>query len=196
MLPLPPRTRGRRAAGDGQAGHAASTPAHAGPAAPEPETSSPADPLPPRTRGRRDDPDRSGVQKASTPAHAGPAPTPFRLIRALCLYPRARGAGVRGRPVTAAMTPLPPRTRGRLPLPDPQQRPGASTPAHAGPAVGVDASGRPVRLYPRARGAGGARSTTTILPDPLPPRTRGRPGMTPPSPPTAALYPRARGAGT
>ena len=30
--PLPPRTRGRRAAGDGQAGHAASTPAHAGPA--------------------------------------------------------------------------------------------------------------------------------------------------------------------
>ena len=71
--PLPPRTRGRRAAGDGQAGHAASTPAHAGPAAPEPETSSPADPLPPRTRGRRDDPDRSGVQKASTPAHAGPA---------------------------------------------------------------------------------------------------------------------------
>ena len=152
---------------------------------------------------------------ASTPAHAGPTRCPTGGAAPGRLYPRARGADASNRGVEDVPLPLPPRTRG-------QRQPVVgrivevpSTPAHAGPAVGLQRRPRIRALYPRARGAGRWGGPLGNHTRPLPPRTRGRHWVAGPflcpvastpahagpaatssgSGSRATLYPRARGAG-
>lgn len=62
--------------------------------------------------------------------------------RTRCLYPRARGADFSTESEGEKVSPLPPRTRGRLGVRQAVQHQDASTPAHAGPAAG-SATARP-----------------------------------------------------
>lgn len=103
---------------------------------------------------------------------------------------------------------------GRVPRPPPA--PGASTPAHTGPASWRRPCTATTTLYPRARGADLVRVSDALATFPLPPRTRGRlhlevvgglgqastpahagPARRPPADlARPSLYPRARGAST
>ena len=153
--PLPPRTRGRRPAPCRAEALSASTPAHAGPTRPGvahvtlislyPRARG-ADrarlgmlcicrPLPPRTRGRLGRLFTTFYPPPSTPAHAGPTGGAARTGRRRHLYPRARGADADKPWVAPTDWPLPPRTRGRLPVHAHGYECGASTPAHAGPTL-------------------------------------------------------------
>ena len=92
-------------------------------------------PLPPRTRGQRIQAATGCVPWASTPAHAGPASAGVVTCPTRPLYPRARGASLADEAEYQWKCPLPPRTRGRHGGAPRAVEGGASTPAHAGPAL-------------------------------------------------------------